>query len=384
MYTTRLPIRYKPKQDEIFSSWLARICLGNVIKPHSLNQMLWPKDDIWTKDFDKYINIAIVESLSQLTGVSKTALEKTLLSRYKDFIYENFYISGRTPWVRELSKVHREAKAHGRLFCPLCLKEDKTPYYRIHWRTALSPCCLEHKTILASSCPNCSKPINYYRINLELNHIAFCQYCNTELSDSKPIYVNNNNLITFLEATMNASTTGKFEYENIKIDSLLYFPVIRKISILIFSRKFGHKIQNYLQKKLNMEKYIFFESNTTLETISPKKSVNLFVFINHLLSNYPWNFVNMCKNVGLTRSLISHDLVYVPFWFDNVLIQYISGGNFTFSYQQIESAVGVMKKRNIELNIVNFRKLIGRASFLSNRKSTHKKNYLLMLFAQQE
>src|SRR5205814_803631 len=77
----------------------------------------------------------------------------------------------------------------GQQFCPLCLHEDKEPYYRKRWRLAFMTCCEIHAVALLDRCPQCGSPVNFHRNELgdpNVSHAVsttHCFKCALDLSD---------------------------------------------------------------------------------------------------------------------------------------------------------------------------------------------------------
>ena len=41
-------------------------------------------------------------------------------------------------------------------FCPVCLKQQRTPFFPVHWRFDAWRMCYEHKCLMEDSCPHCA------------------------------------------------------------------------------------------------------------------------------------------------------------------------------------------------------------------------------------
>src|SRR5690606_31058855 len=71
-------------------------------------------------------------------------------------------------------------------FCPACLENDRSPYYRVEWRFKFWKFCPEHKSPMAISCGKCMKEVTLNRsILLSLvapPSLAYCQFCLSKLS----------------------------------------------------------------------------------------------------------------------------------------------------------------------------------------------------------
>ena len=57
------PWRPRPQADELLSSWLRRIALGNSAKLHSFCHAVWPGLQIWNRDIDGLAPPRLMEGL---------------------------------------------------------------------------------------------------------------------------------------------------------------------------------------------------------------------------------------------------------------------------------------------------------------------------------
>ena len=58
---------------------------------------------------------------------------------------------------------HRSRHKFGLQICPLCLAEDKEPFYRKEWRLSWVTVCTRHNSLLLDRCPGCQAPIVFHR-----------------------------------------------------------------------------------------------------------------------------------------------------------------------------------------------------------------------------
>jgi TniQ len=145
--------------------------------------MVFPEISIWDRDIDKSANDEVISVLSEKT---KTTFEKagdTTLSNYENIFFETYNFYGPTPWILPVGIYGRFRKNYGQQFCPICLYEDKEPYYRRRWRMAFVICCDFHGILLFDRCPDCQSPVNFHRDELgdfhkvSANTITKCHVC---------------------------------------------------------------------------------------------------------------------------------------------------------------------------------------------------------------
>lgn len=71
-------------------------------------------------------------------------------------------------------------------FCPVCLANDRSPYYRLEWRFKFWKFCPTHKLPMMTACGKCKKEIALDKaILLSMNpppSLAYCQFCLSKLA----------------------------------------------------------------------------------------------------------------------------------------------------------------------------------------------------------
>lgn len=127
-----IPVPLLP--DELLSSWLVRAALAQGCDPLVLSGELWSKWRIWTRDADRGLNQERLLVLAKASGVNSAAFKAASVRCIVPAITtEPLDELAIWPWVLALGS--RNRKRHGGLqYCPLCLREDTKPYYRLQWR----------------------------------------------------------------------------------------------------------------------------------------------------------------------------------------------------------------------------------------------------------
>lgn len=105
--------------------------------------------------------------------------------------------------------------APGRRYCPLCLREDKAPYFRLIWRLSVAPVCIKHKVFLVSECGHCKLRLYPFEKARVLD-IAKCNYCGSLLSSATADAVNPrergfvivSNILKLIEGTLDIGQIG--------------------------------------------------------------------------------------------------------------------------------------------------------------------------------
>lgn len=79
-------------------------------------------------------------------------------------------------------------------FCPLCLKDQRTPYLPIHWRFVGFRYCRFHHCMLEEQCQHCNSPLTLPVSQLTagpkgkgIAYLKWCMTCGTDLSQADTV-----------------------------------------------------------------------------------------------------------------------------------------------------------------------------------------------------
>ena len=179
-----IPVPLLP--DEIFSSWLVRAALTQGCDPLVLTGEVWPKWRVWTLDGDRTMPEERLKPLSRQSGISPETFRAAMLHTTACRIHDGWPPEKAIwPWILTLGTRNTKRRS-GLQYCPMCLSEDKKPYYRLHWRFVWHTCCEKHGIFLLDRCQACGAPVEPHRLFAEDQHVALCATCKTDLREARP------------------------------------------------------------------------------------------------------------------------------------------------------------------------------------------------------
>ncbi len=188
------PAHPKPLPGECLSSWLVRCAHHNGLKVQTFCDRVFGKEhQVWNRDVDRLAPPWLLQVITAGTGASPHSTDNTTMKLFEGRLFEHRNRGGQLRWVLLLGQYHRLHQGFGMQYCPLCLGEDKEPYYRLSWRLAFYTFCPRHQTLLLDRCHACGAPVAFHRIELgrpgryDTPSLDECWRCQARLSGVQPL-----------------------------------------------------------------------------------------------------------------------------------------------------------------------------------------------------
>ncbi|MFA9441802.1 TniQ family protein [Uliginosibacterium sp. sgz301328] len=203
--------------DEILSSWLIRTALANGCDPLAFVGVVWPMQRVWAMDLDRQPRAALLEVLGALSGAAPALLgQATLLPVARRVLLADPPANQSWPWI--LSVGPRNRRRVGRMqYCPVCLAEDKDPFFRLQWRFAWHCICVRHGCQLLETCPHCGASLEPHRAKAS-DRVDSCTACreslwrgapwHNELPSARQLQIATDNTIKVGQATYLGAATS--------------------------------------------------------------------------------------------------------------------------------------------------------------------------------
>lgn len=183
---TLWPAHPRPLPDELLSSWIVRIAEANGIKLYTLTLGLFgDRLTPWQRDIDRQAPKWLLKQICAKTGVGYWDAYHTTLTGYRTHIYPRRQTSGQLRWILPISSYGLERRGYGQQFCPECLAQDWSPYFRRCWRVGFFTFCPTHGCMLLDACHACGTPVALHRRDMgrdlvESKGLAHCQKCGAD------------------------------------------------------------------------------------------------------------------------------------------------------------------------------------------------------------
>jgi hypothetical protein len=333
------PAFFKPKKEELFSSWVVRLAHAHYMKVHTFVNVYFPDQQFWNRDIDRSVSDEVISIIARKSNCSLEMVLDTTLKGNELLLTHNNNINTSSKWISPLGIYHRTWKRNGVSYCPLCLQADgKEPYFRKKWRLAFSVVCDHCGIMLHDKCPQCEYPVTFFRADLGRksaitgNAINHCFNCSYLLSDSATVDASMALLAmqSELYRIMNEGKNKEIFYP------FAYFEVLHGIiKILAASNSKSVFIREKLFKKIYIEDESFIGGfKHRFETLPIITRTKLLYAAFWLLEDWPFRFIDFFKNKEIYSSTLLIDDIDWPFWYWNVVFGnfYKSNANRSFYY----------------------------------------------------
>ncbi len=319
------PAHPKPLPEETVSSWLLRTIKANIGNQpiHRFCRLEFGVNNpIWTRDTDRNLNSEVMKVLSEKSGVALDEINMMLLGSYEGIVFEKHNQVGSSKWILPIGVYHRERKRFGQQWCPLCLKEDATPYYRRHWRMAFSSCCFKHGRLLRDRCYYCAAPCMPHRGNF-----LHCSRCNRTLLDqyqgpAESVAMQAEYVLR--KRSIDGMTTLDHQTH---INPIAYFDIWHQLLGVLHGSKRSAEFRHQITKLFGGISILESASkkNNQFEYLGPRDRHTLISMVSRIMSGWPFMLVGLSAESRVWSSCILKDMNPVRYELWKVAKNYLAG-----------------------------------------------------------
>lgn len=310
------PVRYKPKEDELLSSWLVRLSHGMGLKVQTLcNLEFGNQRQVWNRDIDRLGPNWLIERLSEHTGTSLSAARQTTLRTYDGILYRHFKTSGILPWVLRLKMYHRTWRGHGLMYCPRCLAEGEIRYYRKAWRIAMNTVCLRHQCELLDRCPACQAGVGFTRTDLgrpgieDFLDLNLCHACRFDLCKAEA------SVPTCLDegaATWLTQLWGDFAAGDLRAGTVERIELLHVVSTLLTRHRKAMHLADHVCDQLGLDRLSPDPGRMPLESRSVGERHQLLQMAAWLLLDLPGRLTQALQEHAVRFNHLTRDFHFLP------------------------------------------------------------------------
>jgi len=368
---TLWPIHPKPKRDELLSSWLVRIARAMGMLNHTFCDLAFGGKAIWNRDIDKSVDESTLRVLAEKTATPLAQVRSLTLSAYEGWLYEHHNPNGNTRWILPLGIYHRVHRNYGLQYCPLCLCEDKEPYFRRRWRLAHITHCDKHQCLLVDRCSRCGYPVNFHRLEPSHEALPICPRCEGDLRDG-PVIQQTHDLVALraqkkfdhilYQGWVSIPTFGW-------VYSIQYFEVLHQLVRLMATGKRSQELRRIISKQSGMGivEPEFPKRNRDFEWLSTEDRVVIVALAYWLLGQWPERFVASCRKINLLSSALLRDMNFIPYWYWSIVREYLYEPTYKSTFEEITAIKDFLLSNGKKPTPRAVSRLLGISEFSRNR-----------------
>ncbi|MDD5299325.1 MAG: TniQ family protein [Gallionella sp.] len=318
---------YHPKllPDELLSSWLVRIAHGHDMKLQTFCRLSLGKgQEMWFRDIDRQAPDWLVHALSEHTGVGAREIKRSSLLAYKGVLYRRYHWSGHQYWLLPLNMADARYQHHGMQFCPLCLVEDKQPYFRKRWRVAFYTMCTKHHCMVHDRCPSCGATVAFHRREMgkfsqvDAGSITQCHACDFDLRKSPvtaPVIYDNSAYQTWLPALRILEGCSEVEARY----GLGFFAVLHQLCKIMLMHYSHVHLRQYVSGKIGTPEIQLHPKHKSFEHYSLKERHVVIQLGMWLLTDPEARIIDAWRNKAVRYNVLKKDFQLRPRWYREIM-----------------------------------------------------------------
>lgn len=348
-------IRPKIQSGESLSSWRQRGGLANGFRWFPTSNSRWA-----ARDPDFLPPDSEIDWLAQEFHVSPSELRQASLDQFAVSLAGGHFAAPLARWVLPCA---RQSSSNGATsgYCPICLKNDETPFFRLAWRLAFVTHCPDHKCQLIQHCPACSSCIwpnsfaeraSYTQRGMDL---ALCMACGNPLSQAVATLDDHWEISTILWNALISGVTPQGGPRGISLQD--YFSGLW--SLTRFVRRNLKSLQSILPIPYDFEPLPSIHPSVVLERLPATSRKVILSMAFWLLEEWPTRLVDTCRATGLSGKDFNCSEIQNPSWFDDAIHEHIFRRTNWITREQVEMAMSELTAKGSPVSKNALRRKLG-------------------------
>lgn len=347
--THRWPRFPRPREDELLSSWIARLAIANGVKASTVvKQTSLLINGGTLRSIDYIQRESLLDCAAALVGVTAAKLWKTTLTEY--LLHLSVIDTKRHQNLLLLGLAQCKKERFFLQYCPLCLQDS--PHFRRLWRLSCIVACPIHRVALHDRCFSCGAPINVFgndekdkRIPYQ-GEICICWNCGFDLRESSTNSVTEE-MASFVAQIAESTRSGHLLLPDKKWCYLgAYLLGIRQIT---------HAL---LKAQSSRYSGVIYD----IDMLPLEVRFNLIEMVVNALSKLPDSFITMCEQCGISPFMLKtmeKTIGPLPYWLSSQVGPCLVSRSVATSQREIEHAIELMRSRNLKINPYSVSRFMG-------------------------
>jgi len=377
-YQKLLPVRFKPLDDELFSSWVIRLAYENGTKLHTFSNLVFEGKRIWNRDIDKCASDWHIIKIANLTGIDSKMIYETCLRSYEGKIYQCHNPNGHSSWILPVGIYHQIRRNYGQQMCSICLREDgDRAYYRKLWRLSWMTICSKHQVQLYDRCPSCSNPITFHRGEMGYRSLYShysniqCPKCNSywaaeKFADlMKPVSIE---ALGFQNKLIQSVTDGWITVSGFgNVHTIPFFNGLKQLLLILSTSRRSSEFKEAASLKSGLPPVINSDNIWSFDLLPVSSRYQALCLAGWILDEWPDRFTELAEATATWSSILLSGIQDPPFWYCSVVDQYLTHRTHFTTKEEIYEALSYLKNRHNLLLPSHIEKFIGKSCLFEKR-----------------
>jgi len=369
-------IRKPPLVDESLSSWRQRSGIENGFHrfPHNRKEKI--------KDPDRLPEEKDIDWMQYEFSIDRPSLERLTVDYWIGGTESR--LSGKVRWLISQAAGENSGFA-GPMFCPLCLREDPIPYYRIAWRFSFVTHCHLHGITLLDRCPQCQERIwpnaGEFKKRKGWCPLHHCSSCRSDLSTFGSRVTPDTSAAIWPALRRNQLPNGIVQTSS-RQDYLQGLWVLSQVLM----RQRSEKFRDELRQSVSPELTSCYSDVQTIEQLHVVQRHPVIQAATWLLDAWPHRFVETAQRSGVQRHHFGEILHTAPTWFQTVVSEKLTVRQYrAISLNQATEMIDRLKSTNPKTTKADVRRALGISesaalnNLMSQRRHATQQDLLAML-----
>jgi hypothetical protein len=334
------PIRARPFDDEITSSWLVRVAHGLGLNAGTLAVAVAGHSNGWIADPDVDPASPLIQKIGAKTGVPPLRIFGTSLDSFAGSLFERIK-QKRTRWILHRG-IGNAVPYFGMQYCPRCLEEDEEPYFRKWWRLSLAVSCPKHRVFLVDRCGACNSPVRYHQSTPARGHdpgsgIVRCYKCGFDMRKAvSPSLVGDAQLHQYQAVHYDMVSRGSMDVQGFGplANCFLYFDILRVLRNQLREDRFAD-LANLIRRSIGLPANDGEQRTELFDRLPHQNRRELLYMASWVLDQWLTRYTSFCQEDGITSLQFPSRTELRPEFFCETLLDSISVGPSIFKVKTI-------------------------------------------------
>jgi len=208
-------------------------------------------------------------------------------------------------------------------FCPACLAEDETPYFRKQWRLALYTYCPAHQAMLHDACPACSAPVSYFRKDFgrqleEALDIGYCHVCGFDfrLGECRTPNTSDEDVHARFDSMLDSLANATPAFYSAQYG---FFAVLHQLCQVMCMRQNGGRLQIFVNDQMGSGDGVIRPASRSIENLRIGERHRLLVMALWLLVDLDSKLAAAWQQKAVRYNLLIKDFDDKPGWYTDVV-----------------------------------------------------------------